>query len=124
MKVIIYNINQEDKKLLALANRKKHKITIITSPLDETTVYFADSKDAVIITDHISPEIIELLSSLNIKYLLFDSDELSPAETSLIKNKGFTFIQIKNSDQKPKAFQIIDTLDEWEKSDKDHSERK
>ncbi|WP_449398067.1 hypothetical protein [Chryseobacterium wanjuense] len=122
MKVIIYNINQEDKKLLALANRKKHKITIITSPLDATTAYFADSKD-VVITDHVSPEIITLLSSLHIKYLLFDSDELSPADISLIKNSGFTFIQIKSSDQKPKAYQIIEILNEWEKSDKDHSEK-
>lgn len=123
MKVIVYNINQEEKELLALANRKTHKITIITDPLDENTVHFAEAKDAVIIINQenqLSPSFIQKLISLGIPYLMLKSAEEFFIDSPIIKNSGIQYKIIKCSDPKVAASLIIKTLDNWGNSDQDH----
>lgn len=123
MKVIVYNINQEEKELLALANRKTHKITIITDPLDENTVHFAEAKDAVIIINQenqLSHSFIQKLISLGIPYLILKSAEEFFIDSSIITNSGIQYKIIKCSDPKVAASLIIKTLDNWRNSDQDH----
>ncbi|CAD0218214.1 conserved protein of unknown function [Chryseobacterium sp. JV274] len=123
MKVIVYNINQEEKELLALANRKIHKITIITDPLDENTVHFAEAKDAVIIINQenqLSHSFILKLISLGIPYLILKSLEEFFIDLPIIKNSAIQYKIIKCSDPKVAASLIIETLDNWGNSDQDH----
>lgn len=118
MKVIVYHISQEDKKLLALANRKKHKITIIVDPLSETTVYFAEAKDTAIIIDQenlVSNSLILKLISFGIKYFIFSFQEQVPVDVSILHDAGLKYIIIPDS--KLAISSIIDILDTWEKSD-------
>ncbi|UMQ41816.1 hypothetical protein MKS83_20830 [Chryseobacterium sp. Y16C] len=123
MKVIVYNINQEEKELLALANRKTHKITIITDPLNENTVHFAEAKDVVIIIhqeNQLSHSFILKLISLGIQYLILKSKEEFFIDLPIIKNSGIQFHIIKCSDPRLAASLIIKTLDGWENRDQDH----
>jgi len=118
MKVIVYNISQEDKKLLALANRKKHKITIIVDPLSEATVHFAEAKDAVIIIDQENPvsnSLILKLISFGIRYFIFRFQGQAPVDLSIIQDAGLKYITIPDS--KLAISSIIEILDAWEKSD-------
>ncbi|MCJ7935918.1 MAG: hypothetical protein MUW56_20390 [Chryseobacterium sp.] len=120
MKVIVYHINQEDKELLALANRKKHKITIIVYPLNNLTVHFAASKDTVIIIDQeepLSSDLIQKLVFLGIKNIIFRSQENLPPDLSVIKDSGLKYIALTMTDSKLASSRMIEILDVWEKSD-------
>lgn len=120
MKVIVYNINQKDKEFLALANRKKHKITIIACPLHEGTFHFADEKDAVIIInqeDQLSDNLILKLTSFGIKYIIFRIQEKLPIDTSIMTDKGIGYLIVRVTDSQLAASQIIDALNVWEKID-------
>ncbi|WP_241489144.1 hypothetical protein [Chryseobacterium indologenes] len=123
MKVIVYNINQEEKELLALANRKIHKITIITDPLNENTVHFAEAKDAVIIMgqeNQLSHSFILKLISLGIQYLILRSAEEFFVDLSIIKNSGVQYNIIECTDSRLAVSLIIEALHGWGKSDRDH----
>lgn len=123
MKVIVYNINQEEKELLALANRKIHRITIITDPLSENTAHFAEAKDAVIIMgqeNQLVHSFILKLISLRIPYLILKSKKEFLIDLSIIKNSGIQFHVIKCSDPRLAVSLIVETLDNWENSDQDH----
>lgn len=125
MKIVAYHISQEDKELLAFANHKKHKITIIIYPLDETTVYFAETKDAVVIIDQksqISTHILEKLISFGVKYFIYQSQEQYTLHSSSKDNSRLKFIPIGNVESKAKITQIIELLDHLEKSDENHSQ--
>ena len=123
MKAIVYNINQEEKELLALANHKIHKITIITDPLNENTVHFAEAKDAVIIMsqeNQLSHSFILKLISLGIQYVILRSAEEFFVDLSALINLGIQYNIIACADSRLAASLIIETLDGWEKSDQDH----
>ncbi|WP_312900365.1 hypothetical protein [Chryseobacterium taichungense] len=118
MKVIVYYINQKDKEFLALANRKKHKITIIAGPLNNDNVRFAEEKDAAIIINpknQLSDNLILNLISFGIKYLLFRTHNQFPVNTSIIKDKGLKYLVVTAVDSRLAASQIIDALNVWEK---------
>ncbi|WP_052480638.1 hypothetical protein [Chryseobacterium sp. StRB126] len=123
MKVIVYNINQEEKELLALANRKTHTITIITDHLNENTVHFAKAKDAVIIMsqeNQLSHSFILKLISLGIQYIILRSVEEFFTDLSTIINSGIQYNIITCADSRLAVSLIIETLNGWEKSDHDH----
>ena len=125
MKIVAYHISQEDKELLALANHKKHKITIIICPLDETTVHFAETKDAVVTIDQksqITTHILEKLISFGVKYFIYQSQEQCILDPSISHNSRLKFIHIGNVESKAKITQIIELLDHLEKSDENHSQ--
>ncbi|MDQ0594967.1 hypothetical protein QFZ37_003336 [Chryseobacterium ginsenosidimutans] len=118
MKVIVYNISQEDKKILALANRKKHTITIIVYPLNETTVHFAEAKDAVTIIDQetpVSDSLILKLISFGVKHFIFRFQEHVLIDLSIIQDAGLKYIIIQDSELAISS--IIEMLDAWSKND-------
>ncbi len=71
MRVVAYNIKSFEKEPLAVANRKKHEITLISNPLTVDTARFAAGKVAVVVTkeDLLSEEVISILSNLGVKYI-------------------------------------------------------
>jgi hypothetical protein len=71
MKVVAYSIKSSEKEPLAVANHKKHEITLISNQLTAETVNFAVGKDAVIVTvaDLVDANVINLLADLGVKYI-------------------------------------------------------
>ncbi|AYL96745.1 lactate dehydrogenase [Mucilaginibacter celer] len=81
MKAIAYSIKPFEKEFLAIANRKKHEITLISNALDIETAMFADGKDAAIVFtgDDLSAPVIEKLADLGIRYIVtrsLDTDHI------------------------------------------------
>ena len=72
MKAIAYSIKPFEKEFLAIANHKKHEITLIANPLGLETASFADGKNVVIVfsDDDVSAPVIEKLASLGVKYIV------------------------------------------------------
>ena len=71
MRVVAYSIKSTEKEPLAIANHKKHEITLISNPLSIETVAFAAGKDAVIVykDDDVSATVVEMLAALGVKYI-------------------------------------------------------
>jgi D-lactate dehydrogenase len=72
MKAVAYSIRSFEKEFLAIANQKKHDITLISNPLNLSTVNYAKGKDAVIVftNDDVTAGVIEELARLGIKYII------------------------------------------------------
>ncbi|MVZ67556.1 lactate dehydrogenase [Sphingobacterium sp. DK4209] len=51
MRVIAYNILDQEKEVLAKANAKVHDLTLISNELNLSTIHFASGKDAVLISE-------------------------------------------------------------------------
>ena len=71
MRVVAYSIRSFEKEPLAIANHKKHDITLISNALSEETAIYASGKEAVIVfsEDLVSAKVIDLLADLGIKYI-------------------------------------------------------
>lgn len=123
MKVIAYNISQIDKEFLALANHKRHKMTIISVPLDEATVYFAQAKDVVIITGDacsVSPSIFEILISLGVRYIIAWLNDPLKDDVPGIQNDSLRWTSVRNADPSG-AWEVINIINRWQKDDDDHN---
>ncbi|MGX5683517.1 hypothetical protein ACWKWW_03060 [Chryseobacterium cucumeris] len=123
MKVIAYNISQIDKQFLALANHKRHKITIISVPLDEATVYFAQAKDVVIITgddSSVSPSIFKILISLGVRYIIAWLNDPLKDDVPGIRTDSLRWTSVRNADPSG-AWEVINIINRWQKDDDDHN---
>lgn len=71
MKVVAYSIKSFEKEPLAIANHKKHEITLISNVLSADTVSYAAGKEAVIVfeDDDVSADVISKLAALGVKYI-------------------------------------------------------
>lgn len=79
MRVVAYSIKSADKEPLALANHKRHEITLISNSLTAETVFYAKGKDAVIVYtgDDVSVGVINQLADLGIRYIATRSTDTS-----------------------------------------------
>ncbi|MDB5021642.1 MAG: lactate dehydrogenase, partial [Pedobacter sp.] len=71
MRVVAYSIKSSEKEPLAIANHKKHEITLISNHLTLETASFAQGKDAVIVNvdDQLHAEVIKKLAEIGVKYI-------------------------------------------------------
>ncbi len=71
MRVVAYSIKYFEKEPLAIANHKKHDITLISNQLSTETVSYAEGKEAVIVftDDEVSAPVINRLADLGVKYI-------------------------------------------------------
>jgi len=71
MKVVAYSIKLFEKEPLAIANHKKHEITLISNVLSADTVSYATGKEAVIVfeDDDVSADVINKLADMGVKYI-------------------------------------------------------
>ncbi|PRY54372.1 D-lactate dehydrogenase [Arcticibacter pallidicorallinus] len=78
MRAVAYSIRSFEKEPLAIANRKKHEITLISNGLCLETAEYATGKQAVIISDRdqITPEVISRLAQLGVKFIAVRSSEI------------------------------------------------
>jgi D-lactate dehydrogenase len=72
MKAVAYSIRPFEKEFLAIANQKKHDITLISNSLTSETTSYAEGKDAVIVftNDDVSAGVIDRLAALGVKYII------------------------------------------------------
>jgi len=72
MKVVAYSIKPFEKEYLAIANQKKHDITLISNALSLDTASYAAGKEAVIVVtnDDVSAKVIDKLALLGVKYII------------------------------------------------------
>jgi len=71
MRVVAYSIKSFEKEPLAIANHKKHDITLISNSLSAETVSYAEGKEAVIVfsEDQVSAAVINSLADLGVKFI-------------------------------------------------------
>jgi D-lactate dehydrogenase len=126
MKAIAYSIKPFEKEFLAIANRKKHEITLISNPLGLETASFAVGKDAVIVftNDDVSAPVISILAGLGIRYIVTRSLDANHIDKTAAARHG---IKLSNTPSYPTenidldedalqqtADQIIRNLDLWQ----------
>ncbi|WP_413666788.1 lactate dehydrogenase [Mucilaginibacter sp. Mucisp86] len=112
MKAIAYNIKPFEKEFLAIANRKKHEITLISNNLNPDTAIFAQGKTAAIITieDEVSPDVIAKLSEAGIKYIVTRSSNTDHINKEAAAQFGIKLANIPSAS--PHVVNTGDTLQE------------
>ncbi|MBC7567619.1 MAG: lactate dehydrogenase [Pedobacter sp.] len=125
MKVVAYSIKTAEKEPLAIANHKKHEITLISNSLSTETASFAQGKEAAIVftEDDVSAEVIHKLADLGVKYIATRSNDVSHIDAVAA---GIRNIRIANVPQMaisglssaeiPMALAVetINNLDKWQ----------
>jgi hypothetical protein len=125
MKVVAYSIKSSEKEPLAVANHKKHEITLISNQLTVDTASFATGKDAVIVTvdDHLDADVINMLADLGVKYIATRSTATDHIDILASGKRHIKIgavpplsVQAANSDELDGIFarQTILNLDSWE----------
>ena len=98
MRVVAYSIKSTEKEALAIANHKKHEITLISNSLSLETVSFAEGKEAVIVitSDSVSADVMNKLADLGVKYIATRSNDVSHIDAVVA---GLRNIKIANVPQ-------------------------
>ncbi|MFM6976196.1 MAG: lactate dehydrogenase [Sphingobacteriaceae bacterium] len=121
MKAIAYSVRSFEKEPLALANHKKHDITLISNSLSLETVAYAEGKEAVIVftSDDVSEAIINQLADKGVKYIATRSVETDHIDRPAAKKRGLKVAHIP-ADLYPEASlntvaeRTIKCLDLWQ----------
>lgn len=125
MRVVAYSIKSTEKEPLAIANHKKHEITLISNSLSAETVFYAKGKDAVVVftDDDVCASVVEKLADLGIKYIATRStdtshiDHLAASKHHIkIGNVPHSALMPLNLEDLPMALAIetINNLDNWQ----------
>lgn len=125
MKVVAYSIKSFEKEPLAIANHKKHEITLISNPLSPETALYAEGKEAVIVFngDDVSKTVIDKLADLGVKYIATRStdtehiDRLAAAARG-IKIASVSLLATTNTKEGDLAMALANetilNLDKWQ----------
>lgn len=125
MRVVAYSIKSTEKEPLAIANHKKHEITLISNSLSAETAFYAKGKEAVVVftDDDVCASVIEKLADLGIKYIATRStdtshiDRLAANKHNIkIGNVPHSVLMPLNLEDLPMALAIetIKNLDNWQ----------
>lgn len=125
MRVVAYSIKSADKEPLALANHKRHEITLISNSLSVKTVFYAKGKDAVIVctSDEVSEPVINELADLGIKYIATRSTDTSHIDHAAAEKRKLRIANVPQStltgldeEELPMALAIetIHNLEKWQ----------
>lgn len=125
MRVVAYSIKSTEKELLAIANHKKHEITLISNSLSEETVFYAEGKDAVVVftDDDVCSAVIEKLADLGVKYIATRSTDTSHIDHVAAGRCNIKIANVPHSALTPLnladlpmalAVETIKNLDKWQ----------
>ncbi|MET3113745.1 lactate dehydrogenase-like 2-hydroxyacid dehydrogenase [Pedobacter sp. CG_S7] len=125
MRVVAYSIKSFEKEPLAIANRKKHEITLISNSLSEDTAAYAEGKEAVIVFngDEVNAKVIDKLADLGVKYIATRSTSISHIDQQAAEKRDIKIASVPSSaiDQHPAeslsmilAAETIQNLDKWQ----------
>ncbi|CAM4286571.1 D-isomer specific 2-hydroxyacid dehydrogenase, catalytic domain [Pedobacter westerhofensis] len=127
MRVVAYSIKSFEKEPLAIANHKKHEITLISNSLSSGTASYAEGKEAVIVftDDEVSAEVINKLADLGVKYIATRSsvtlhiDQDAAASRNIkIANVPASALMAITDEELPHALarETILNLDKWQEN--------
>lgn len=125
MRVVAYSIKSAEKEPLAIANHKKHEITLISNSLSDETVFYAEGKDAVVVftDDEVTASVIDKLAKLGIRYIATRSSDISHIDRQEASNQNIKIASVPssalkdlNQDELPMvlATETIHNLDKWQ----------
>jgi lactate dehydrogenase-like 2-hydroxyacid dehydrogenase len=127
MRVVAYSIKSFEKEPLAIANHKKHDITLISNSLSPDTVSYAAGKEAVIVftDDELSAAVINKLADLGVKYIATRStstlqinEEAAASRNIKIANVPAVSLMAFTANELPLALanETILNLDKWQEN--------
>lgn len=127
MRAVAYNIKSSEKEPLAIANHKKHDITLISNSLTAETISYAQGKEAVIVVhdDKVSAEVIGKLAAMGVKYIATRSTtsshiDLDEAARQHIRVASVPEQSMKNIPLEEQAMALaretILNLDKWQQN--------
>lgn len=126
MRVVAYSIKSFEKEPLAIANNKKHEITLISNSLSADTVSYAEGKEAVIVfseADDVSAMVIHKLADLGIKYIATRSTDTNHIDQNVAALRGMRIANVPSGaisglheQELPMALAVetIINLDKWQ----------
>ena len=125
MKAIAYSVQAGEKEPIAVANKKKHDITLISNSLTLQTAEFARGKKAVIvyIDDQVSEDVIKSIAEMGVKYIATRSSGCNHIDLEAAKRYGICVSNVGEDlldgipeQQLPHilAEQTIVNLDKWQ----------
>jgi len=117
MKAIAYSIKPQEKESLALANGKKHDLTLISNELNERTVSYALGKEAVIVSryDIVDRKMLWELKQAGITKIITRSNTTTHIDLNEAKRMDFKVANVPDTDQSVEniARQTIRNLNSW-----------
>jgi lactate dehydrogenase-like 2-hydroxyacid dehydrogenase len=127
MRVVAYSIKSFEKEPLAIANHKKHDITLISNSLSADTVSYAKGKEAVIVftDDEVTVAVINKLADLGVKFIatrstavLHIDQEAAASRNIKIANVPAAALLSASIEELPLALarETILNLDKWQEN--------
>jgi len=117
MKVVVYNIKDFEKELLALANGKVHDLTLISNPLDFSTMHFSRGKEVVIVSedDRLDGDVLLALKEHGIAKIITRSLATDHIDLTKAASLGMKIANTPHPDRGAKgiAEQTIRCLNLW-----------
>ncbi len=118
MKAIAYNIKPQEKESLALANNKRHDLTLISNELNERTVSYAQGKEVVIIStyDLLDRKMLWELKNAGVKKIITRSKVTTHIDLKEATRMEFKVANTPDEDQSIASIaqQTIRNLNLWE----------
>lgn len=118
MKAIAYSIKPQEKERLALANGKKHDLTLISNELNERTVSYAVGKEAVIVSayDIVDRKMLWELKQAGITKIITRSQATTHIDLKEATRMDFKVANVPDADQSIEniARQTIRNLNAWD----------
>jgi lactate dehydrogenase-like 2-hydroxyacid dehydrogenase len=127
MRVVAYSIKSFEKEPLAIANHKKHDITLISNSLSNETVSYAEGKEAVIVftDDEVNHIVINRLADLGVKYIATRSTVTMHIDQDAAANRNIKIANVPaaallsvSTEDLPLALarETILNLDKWQQN--------
>jgi len=117
MKVVAYNIKEFEKEVLAIANAKVHDLTLISNPLNFSTMHYANGKHAVIISedDRLDGDVLQALKAHGVTKIVTRSPKTSHIDLHEAELLGMQIANTPCTECGPRevAEQAIRNLNLW-----------
>lgn len=117
MKAIAYNIKPQEKEYLALANGKKHDLTLISNELNGCTVSYALGKEAVIVSpyDILDRKMLWELKHAGVTKIITRSKVTTHIDLKEASRMDFKIANVPDEDQSTEniAKQTVRNLNAW-----------
>lgn len=118
MKAVAYNIKPREKELLAVANGKKHDLTLISNELNRKTVSYAQGKNVVIVSsyDILSHDMLWELRNVGVTKIITRSKTTTHIDLKEAARMDFKVANTPDDDQSLESIakQTIHNLNLWE----------
>lgn len=118
MKAVAYSIKPQEKECLAVANGKKHDLTLISNELNQWTVSYAQGKEVVIISsyDILNREMLWELKNAGVKSIITRCRITTHIDLKEASRMGLKIANAPDEDQSVESIarQTIRNLNAWE----------